>query len=608
MRIIVLFKEKHDNSVIEAVGGTVLNELEAFPTLVIAEISEDKLEELKAHPDILEVEEDQQLKGRAANSSAFTDPLNATYWWDMLQLRSYWDRGLTGKGVKVGILDVGVNQHYQLKPLAGGINSHNNALRYDKDINGHGTGIAGVIAAYPYYSWGWGDAPETVGRYGGVAPDVSLYSIRATDDVNTSNATSTTGAINGLNWAVTNKMDIVSISFGLGMTPSDATKAAFKAANDAGIILVCAAGNDGTTAGTEDLTDYPGKWSLEMSNLITIAGIDKNYKRALMWNSGGRDWYSSTGTGITMAAPGVNILTTTIADGVGTKSSYNSTVNGTSYSAPMVAGLMALYKQAFPTLTANQLINKMKESCKNIGTATQFGLGVPLPHPDIMKLPRKLPSKGLYFDGNSDGISCGAPSQLNLTSNMTFEVRVTQEMGNQGYVLSRTTADNTANPFRLYLGDDGVGTRGMHTVNSTPTSSWGAWGFFVNASDGREHTVTMVISGLNWSYYLDGLLNSTGTLPGAFVSYPTAKFEIGHAYVDTDNLLPFKGYIHSVRAYNRALSGTEVSKNIDGNVTRSGLVLEYVFTGKEKGTVTDTSGNNIVGTLRGAIGHPKSLN
>ncbi|NOW34915.1 S8 family peptidase [Clostridium beijerinckii] len=145
--------------------------------------------------------------------------------------------------------------------------------------------------------------------------------------------------IAGIDWCITNKMDIINLSLGSSV-PSTALQQEVDKAYNQGILVVAAAGNDGTSDGSTDTVDYPAKYS----SVIAVAAIDSNNKRPS---------FSSTGNNVEVAAPGVSVLSTYL------NNKYVS-MSGTSMSAPFVTGDLALLKQANPGLSPNQLRAKLK--------------------------------------------------------------------------------------------------------------------------------------------------------------------------------------------------------------------------------------------------------
>ncbi len=226
--------------------------------------------------------------------------------------------GLTGAGVKVAVIDSGISAHEELV-IAGGVSTVDYTASYEDD-NGHGTHVAGIIAAKS-------DGKGMVG----IAPDVKLYAVKVMGaDGNGTLA----DVIEGLDWAIANGMDIVNMSLG---TPSNSRvlQSLVDTARQKNIIVVAAAGNESTSV------SYPAKSAVDSAKQFAS--------------------FSNFGTEIDFAAPGVGIV-----------SAYPSNrfarMSGTSQAAPHVAGLLAGLKQKYPDQTAGELIETLKLYTEDLGS------------------------------------------------------------------------------------------------------------------------------------------------------------------------------------------------------------------------------------------------
>lgn len=207
-----------------------------------------------------------------------------------------------GAGVRVAVVDTGIDLDHP--ELAANIKGGYNAIDPSKppeDDHGHGTHVAGTIAAIH-------NSEGVVG----VAPQVNLYAVKVLD----ANGGGTySGVIAGIQWCAENKMNVLNMSLG-GSSGSEAMANAIKAAHDAGVTVVCAAGNNGGAV------SYPAKYP----EAIAVSASTSRDSIA---------YFSSRGPEIDFIAPGANIYSTYIDGGYGTMS-------GTSMSCPHVAGLAAL--------------------------------------------------------------------------------------------------------------------------------------------------------------------------------------------------------------------------------------------------------------------------
>jgi subtilisin len=244
--------------------------------------------------------------------------------------------GLGGAGVKVAVVDTGIDcGHPDLAPncvYGANFAAKGNKLAFDD--HGHGTHVAGIIAARDN---GFGVI--------GVAPEATLYAVKVLDNTGSG---SWSAVASGIVWAVKNGMNVINMSLG-GSSISQAVADAVQAASDAGILVVSAAGNSGCC----DTVLFPAK----LPGSMAIAAVDANDQLAS---------FSSTGPELDVAAPGVDILSTvpTGTCKLCDPSGYRS-LSGTSMATPHVSGTGALLLSR--GFTATQAWTQMS------GTATDLG-------------------------------------------------------------------------------------------------------------------------------------------------------------------------------------------------------------------------------------------
>ncbi len=256
--------------------------------------------------------------------------------WGVNKVNAYeaWNN-TQGEGVRVAIIDTGIDyNHPDLKPnYKGGYNAvkqNNDPL----DDQGHGTHVAGTIGAV-----------RDLKGVAGVAPKAELYSAKVLDS---SGSGQYSWIIDGIQWAINNKMQVINMSLG-GPSGSDALKAAIDAAYKAGITVVCAAGNDSGPV------NYPAKYE----NAIAVSASDINNKIA---------YFSSRGPEIDFIAPGVSVYSTY-------KGGVYKSLSGTSMASPHVAGLAALAVSA-GYKTPDQVRTALKKAASSIGlSANEEGNG-----------------------------------------------------------------------------------------------------------------------------------------------------------------------------------------------------------------------------------------
>lgn len=146
--------------------------------------------------------------------------------------------GFFGEGVKIGIIDTGINYNHpdlfgygENGKVVGGYNFVNEK-EPPLDNNGHGTEVAGVIAA------------DGISK--GIAPKAKLYAYKVSED---GESVSADLIVNAIHRAIEDKVDIINISLGVNKTNSKINDAVDEAIRN-GIIVVGAAGNDGPTRST----------------------------------------------------------------------------------------------------------------------------------------------------------------------------------------------------------------------------------------------------------------------------------------------------------------------------------------------------------------------
>ena len=219
--------------------------------------------------------------------------------------------GYDGTGVGVAVLDTGVDTEHCDLTLASGTNCTGRGSGYD-DKNGHGTHCAGIATA----------DDNDIGVVG-VAPGADLYAVKVLDN---SGSGYWSWVVCGIDWCMTNGIEIMSMSFGASNMPSD-VHTAIDDAYAAGHLMAAAAGNDGhDDLCSSQTVGQPARHpaTIAVSALAedgTVAG------------------YSSVGDEVDLIAPGSDIRSTYAGD------TYN-TLSGTSMACPHVSGSAATVWEA----------------------------------------------------------------------------------------------------------------------------------------------------------------------------------------------------------------------------------------------------------------------
>ncbi|MEV0525405.1 S8 family serine peptidase [Streptomyces sp. NPDC050439] len=270
-----------------------------------------------------------------------------------------WAAGFDGKGVKVAVLDTGVDAtHADLKDQV--VAEKNFTPAADaKDRYGHGTHVASIAA---------GTGAKSGGKLKGVAPGAKLLNGKVLDDGGSGDDS---GIIAGMEWAAEQGADIVNLSLGGGDTPGiDPLEAEVnKLSADKGILFAIAAGNDGSPGSVGS----PGS----ADAALTVGAVDDNDKLADFSSQGPRVGDGAIKPDVT--APGVDITAaaapgSVIDQEVGQKPEGYLTISGTSMATPHVAGAAALLKQQHPDWKYAELKGALTASTKG-GKYTPFQQG-----------------------------------------------------------------------------------------------------------------------------------------------------------------------------------------------------------------------------------------
>ncbi|MBI2569278.1 MAG: S8 family serine peptidase [Candidatus Schekmanbacteria bacterium] len=321
-------------AVYDAVDGasrtSLVAELRKRPDVAWAEV-DGVMRAVDAFPDDPYFDPDQWGLNNVGQNGGTTDvDINAPEAWTIT----------TGSGtVAIAVLDTGVDLAHE--DLAGRLLLVNGAdiVNGDDDPSddaGHGTHVAGIAAATGDNSLG----------VAGVCWSCRLMPIKVLDAGGTGSFSDIAA---GISLATANGADIINLSLGAA-TSSQAIQDAVDAAWAAGAVVVAAAGNSGTTT-----PFYPAA----NNNVMAVAAVDREGSRAS---------FSSSGTWIDVAAPGVEIWSTVPGNAYAQWS-------GTSMAAPMVSGILGLLVSSNPTWNAHLLTEHVARTSKEIPAAS-IGAGL----------------------------------------------------------------------------------------------------------------------------------------------------------------------------------------------------------------------------------------
>ena len=234
------------------------------------------------------------------------------------KIKLFWNKGFTGKGIKVGVVDTGVqldHPMYEGKIIAGQNFSSDGAGSSDlTSTHYHGTAVTSLICGnYMNYQ-----------AYG-IAPDCQIILGKA---MNNAGSGKSTAIANAILYCVQQGADIINCSVGCIDDTSDLREAVDRAVKS-GVSIVCASGNDGhnDTDGSIREVKYPGAYA----ESICVGAMDKNFTIAN---------YSNSNEFVDIVAQGEDVMSAYPVDNY-------AIVSGTSFATPIISGILALLKQKF---------------------------------------------------------------------------------------------------------------------------------------------------------------------------------------------------------------------------------------------------------------------
>lgn len=285
----------------------------------------------------------------------------------------------TGKGVTVAVIDSGVSSH---PDLSGSVLDGTDFVRSGgdgrTDLTGHGTSMAGLIAAH--------------GKNGagalGIAPDSKILPVRVLGsgptEVNCGPA---------LQYAISQGAKVINLSISGPLTPE--TIKALETAKKSDVVIVAAAGNKPRDIGVTSPAFYDG--------VVAVSAVDRNGKKASI---------SVTGREIDIAAPGEDMTSTT------NKGLYIVGESGTSDAAAIVSGAAALLRSKYPTMSAEEVVERLESTATDKGAPgvdDEYGHG-------IVNIVAALAAPGVpASNGQSTGVSASPTPPASPTASPETE-------------------------------------------------------------------------------------------------------------------------------------------------------------------------------------------
>lgn len=268
-------------------------------------------------------------------------PLSQTIDWGLKQLKipDLHNRGITGKGIRIAVLDTGVDiKHSDLKIASAKDFTQSGT---PKDTVGHGTHVIGIISAQ-------GNEQGVLG----VAPDAEIHSYKVLGE----NGGNLVDVANAIRYAADHGMNIINMSLG-STSDAEYLKSACNYAANKGVIIVVSAGN----SGKEQLfypASYQSCYATGATNIHKDVSGFSSYSDQLDW-----------------AAPGERILSTYLNGGY-------AVLSGTSMAAPFASGCVALMLQA-GVKPQYDILTKSTDDILALGFDLKSGWGIINPHKAI---------------------------------------------------------------------------------------------------------------------------------------------------------------------------------------------------------------------------------
>jgi hypothetical protein len=371
------------------------------------------------------------------------------------------------------------------------------------NIGSHGTLVAGIIAA----------AGNNLQGVTGVAWNARIMTVKVLDclgggypfDVGS-----------GIEYAVRNGAKVINVSIEddgpSGAASSPKLRAAVEVAQNAGVIIVAAAGNH-TQPSDPVGTRYPAAYT-EFPNVIAVGASD---------NLNGNSWasYSNYGPAVDFAAPG-NRIASTVRSNLGLPNPYGY-ADGTSFSAPLVTGMFALMMSRNSRLTATEYIAIARAAATPVEPAPHgqnwAGSGLINIGAAVARVPMSLSGSplrdwrdvpaGTVVEAFIDGSLCGSTQSVSFGLVGRYELRVKSN-------LEQPTCGQPGKNVQLVIAG----------APATPTIPWGGQNEDLGLIDRDVSSVSpppggIVVQTLNGAWSNIAHLEPDGQLPGAVSSLPT---------------------------------------------------------------------------------------
>lgn len=341
-----------------AIGGSLTGYQHGIGTLTLPGASDRRSQsfsrDITLYPEYEYIVEQSDFPMPAAG-----DGLLSQWHLPLLHASDAWSSTI-GTDILVAVVDTGIDSSHE--DLAEGIFGAETTVpanyygewemfppeyRGTQDNLGHGTHVAGILGAR-----------QNAFGCTGIAPDCQIFSVKALERSGSQGRGRSSWVAAAINLAVEQGADIINLSVGGTTVKDELLLTSVQKALDAGICVVCAAGNT-----SSPVLIYPGAYE----GTVSVSAL-KPQGDLVTFASG----YSNSGNWIDFSAPGSNILST-VPGGYELKT-------GTSMACPILSGALALLFSADPLLTTEQAYRILQESALDLGDPgkdDRYGHGMP---------------------------------------------------------------------------------------------------------------------------------------------------------------------------------------------------------------------------------------
>ncbi len=302
-----------------------------------ARLTDAQLNALRRDASIDQIEEDQTFEVLGRPSSSGSTTTQQVIPWGITKTQATQSYALAGNGsgtvtgMRAYVIDTGIDMKNTDLNRAGLLNFVGDGK--NTDCNGHGTHVAGSIAAY-----------DNTAAVVGMAPGVPVYGVKVLD---CNGSGTTTSVIKGLDWVAANAIKPAVANMSLGGGISQMLDDAVRATAAKGIVFSIAAGNSAADACTSSPARIGGG---TVPGVLVTAATDSNDLEAS---------FSNYGSCVDIWAPGVNVTSLKLGGGI-------INMSGTSMASPHVGGAAALYWARNPSATYDSVTNNLRQ----MGTVT----------------------------------------------------------------------------------------------------------------------------------------------------------------------------------------------------------------------------------------------